>query len=86
MAALKEALQCQITADDPPETGLTLARLRREGMSEDEAWRWLSAVLLQELSVMIRDNRPFDRAGFVAALDRLPGLADRCPAISDRGV
>ena len=77
MAALKEALQNQIATNDPPETALTFARLRREGMSEDEAWRWLSAVLLQEMSIMIRDNRSFDRAGFLGALDRLPGLINR---------
>jgi ribosomal protein S12 methylthiotransferase accessory factor YcaO len=77
MAALKEALQGQITTNDPPETALTFARLQREGMSEDEAWRWLSAAFLQEMSIMIRDNRAFDRAGFVCALDRLPGLIDR---------
>ncbi|MDO8502735.1 MAG: hypothetical protein Q7S20_12910 [Gemmatimonadaceae bacterium] len=77
MAALKEVLQRQIDAGDPPEARLTLARLLGEGMSDDEAWRWLSAVMLQEMSIMIRDNRPFDRAGYAAALDRLPGLIDR---------
>ena len=52
MAALKEALPGEITTNDPPETGLTLARLQREGMSEDEA----VAVgrMLQEMSIMIR--------------------------------
>jgi len=77
MAALKEALQGQIDADDPPDTALTLARLLDEGLSEDDAWRWLSAALLQELSAVIRDRRDFDRAGYVAALHGLPGLADR---------
>ena len=62
MAALKEALPGEIATNDPPETGLTLARLQREGMSEDEALRWRSAVLLQEMSIMIR-----------AMLDRLRG-------------
>lgn len=77
LRALKAALREQIATDDPPETGLTLARLRREGMAEDEAWRWLSAALLQEMSAMVRDNRPYDRDGYVAALNRLPGLTDR---------
>lgn len=77
MAALKEALQGQITTNDPPETALTFARLQREGISEEEAWRWLSAAMLQEISIRLRDKRPFDRAGFVGALDRLPGLIDR---------
>lgn len=77
MAALKEVLEKQIASGDPPETSLTLARLQREGLSTDDAWRWLSAVLLQEMSVMMRDNRNFDRTGFVEALNRLPGLIDR---------
>ena len=77
LRALKEALHEQIETNDPPETARTLARLQREGIAEDEAWRWLSAALLQEMSVMVRDNRPFDRDGYVAALNRLPNLADR---------
>ena len=77
MAALKEALEAQIAADDPPETRLTLARLQREGIPQDEAWRWLSAVLLQEIALIMRDNRPFDREGYIVALHQLPQLRDR---------
>ncbi len=77
LAALREGIQGQIDSGDPPETELTLTRLQADGMSGDEAWRWLSAVLLQELSAMIRDNRPFDRAGYIDALNRLPGLIER---------
>lgn len=77
MAALRESIEAQIAAGDPPETELTLKRLTGEGIPEDEAWRWLSAVLLQEMSAMIRDNRAFDRDGYVAALQQLPGLSRR---------
>jgi hypothetical protein len=77
MAALKETLEAQIAADDPPETRQTLARLQREGIPEDEAWRWLSAVLLQEMVLIIRDKRSFDREGYIAALHQLPELRDR---------
>ena len=76
-AALREALENQIAANDPPETALTLARLLRQGVAEDEAWRWLSAVMLQEMSLIVRDNRPFDHDGYVARLSRLPELSDR---------
>ena len=76
-AALREALDAQIAADDPPETRLTFERLVSEGFSQEEAWRWLSAVVLQEMSLIVRDNRPFDRAGYVAALNCLPTLIDR---------
>jgi hypothetical protein len=77
MAALKEVLEAQLAADDPPETRLTLARLQREGIPEEEAWRWLSAVLLQEVARIVSNKRPFDREGYVAALNQLPELRDR---------
>ena len=53
-----------------------LARLKREGISEDEAIRWISAAILEEMNVMLRDHRPYDRDSYVAALDRLPRLID----------
>lgn len=77
LAALRGTLEAQIAADDPPETAATFARLRREGISEDVLWRLLSAVLLQEMSLVVGETRAFDRAGYVAALHRLPELVDR---------
>lgn len=74
---LRESVLDQVAKKDPPETALTLARLQRDGMSRDEAVRWISAALLQEMSVMMRDKRPYDRDSYVAALNRLPGLIDR---------
>jgi hypothetical protein len=74
---LREAVLDQIAQNEPPETALTLARLQRSGMSEDEALRWIAAALLHEMSIMIRDQRTYDRASYVAALERLPGLVDR---------
>ena len=69
---LKQAVLNQIADGDPPETAATLARLQREGMSKDEALRWIAAALLQELNVMLRDHRVFDRDAYAAALARLP--------------
>ena len=74
---LREIVGNQVASNDPPEVALTLARLQVEGMSEDEAERWIAAAMLQEMSVMIRDHRPYDRDSYVAALNRLPGLIDR---------
>lgn len=75
--ALRRALEAQLASDDPPEVAATLARLRREGISEENAWRLLSAVILQEMSLIVGEARPFDRAGYAAALLRLPELSDR---------
>ena len=74
---LRETILNQVANNDPPEAALTLARLQGEGISEDEAVRWIAAAMLQEMSVMIRENRPYDRESYIAALDRLPGLIDR---------
>lgn len=72
LALLREVLENQIAANDPPETAHTLARLQREGVRDDTAWRLLSAVLLQELNTTLGEQRPFDRARYIAALHRLP--------------
>ena len=77
LAILRDVIQDQIAAKDPPETAATFARLRREGLDEELIWRLLSAVLLQEMSVMMVENRPFDPQGYAEALARLPDLADR---------
>lgn len=69
---LKQVVLNQIADGDPPETAATLARLQREGMSKDEALRWIAAALLRELNVMLREHRDFDRDAYAAALDRLP--------------
>jgi hypothetical protein len=74
---LRETVLNQVAKNDPPEVTVTLARLQGEGIPEDEAVRWIAAALLQEMSVMIRDKRPYDRDSYVAALNRLPGLIDR---------
>ena len=75
--ALRESVLDQVANNDPPEAALTLARLQGEGLSKDEAVRWICAALLQEMTVMVRDNRPYDHDSYVAALSRLPGLVDR---------
>jgi len=77
LAALRDVLEKQMAANDPPETGATLDRLRQSGVDEDTAWRLLSAVLLQEMSIIVREGRTFDREGYVEALRRLPDLVDR---------
>jgi hypothetical protein len=77
LAALRETLENQIAANDPPETAATLARLRKSGLAEDMIWRLMSAVVLQEMGLMLGATRSFDRAGYVAALKRLPELTDR---------
>jgi hypothetical protein len=70
--ALRDALEQQIALWDPPETKATFERLLRSGIAQDEAWRLLSLVLMDELNEIMRHQRPFDRARYVAALNALP--------------
>ena len=72
--ALRETLEQEIARGDPPETRATLERLIEEGVGEEEAWRLLSLVLLDELNKIMRQQRPFDRTRYVAALHALPSL------------
>lgn len=70
--ALQETLEQQIALGDPPETKETFARLIQNGMAEDDVWRLLAVVLLDELNEIARNQRPFDRVRYVAALKALP--------------
>lgn len=72
LAALRETIENQVAANDPPETALTLERLRREGVAEERVWRLLAAVLLEELNSMYAERRTFDRDRYIVALRRLP--------------
>ncbi len=73
-AALREAIQNQITANNPPETEQTFGRLIAAGFSEEDAWRLLSAVLAVELAAIVREGRPFSLTAYVKALRALPAL------------
>ena len=71
---LRQVVERQMTQDDPPEVALTFERLRAAGVSEQQVWAMLSAVLLAELNDVMRDGREFDRARYAAALEELPTI------------
>ena len=73
-AGLREAIQSQITANDPPETKETFGRLIAAGFAEEDAWRLLSAVLAIELAAILREGRPFSLDAYVKVLKALPDL------------
>lgn len=73
-AALREAIQNQIAANDPAETKQTFDRLIAGGLAEEDAWRLLSAVLAVELAAILREGRPFSLDAYVNALKALPDL------------
>jgi len=73
-AALREAIQNQIAANDPAETKETFNRLTAGGFAEEDVWRLLSAVLTVELAAILRESRPFSLDAYVKALKALPDL------------
>jgi len=73
-AALREAIQNQIAANDPAETKETFNRLIAGGFAEEDVWRLLSAVLAVEVATVLREGRPFSLDAYVKALKALPDL------------
>ena len=72
--AILEAVEDQLRANNPPETKQTLQRLMKEGHSMNEAKQLIGVVLFTEMVDMLNQNRFFDEARFVAALQQLPKL------------
>jgi len=72
VAQLLEAVRNQIAQGDPQEAAAACQRLQERGYSEDEAIRLIALTLEDAVSEMLKHNQPFDRASYIAALDRLP--------------
>ena len=72
VAQLLEAVRNQIAQGDPQEAAAACQRLQERGYSEDEAIRLIALALEDAVSEMLKHDQPFDRAGYVAALERLP--------------
>lgn len=72
--AILEVISIQIRDNDPPETKLTLIRLLEHGFSEEEALRLIGYVVASEVFTVLQENRQFDKAKYIAALNDLPKL------------
>ncbi len=73
-AAMLQVVDNQLRDGEPPETRQTLERLMAEGHSEAEARQLIAAVVSSEIYAVLKHNRPYDEAKYVAALQRLPKL------------
>lgn len=72
--ALFEVIENQMKENNPPETKKTYQRLLDQGFSREETLRMMAAVILTEMNDMLKENRTFDEAGYVEALQALPEL------------
>jgi hypothetical protein len=72
--AILEAVQNQLCDESFPEVQVTLQRLLDSGLSEREARLYIGMALLFEMNEILRTKAPFNRARYVASLNRLPQL------------
>ncbi len=73
-AAILEAVENQLQANDPPETRHTYERLISKGYSEKEAKELIGCVVSSEIFDVLKNKEPFNLARFVGALKKLPKL------------
>lgn len=71
-AALLEAVENQIRANEPPETRQTLERLVREGIPEQVAREYIATVLVAEMHAILTSQQPFNLERYARNLARLP--------------
>jgi hypothetical protein len=71
-AAILETVENQLKSGEPPETGETLARLEREGFSEEDARVLLGQAVAVEIWCVLKEKKPFNRERFVRNLRNLP--------------
>ena len=71
---LVQAIENQLESDDPPAARATLNKLSLVGFEREEILHLMALVLADEINIMMRDNRPFDRQRYELALRALPSL------------
>ncbi len=72
--AILEVVDNQLRDDDPPETRLTLERLMQQGISEEEAKKYIGCVVTSESFDVLKNGETFDQQRYETALRRLPTL------------
>ncbi len=71
---LIQVIENQLEGGEPPAVRATLNKLTLVGYEREEILHLMALVLAEEINAMLRDNRPFDRAGYESALRALPTL------------
>ena len=72
--AMVEAIENQISENDPPETKRTLIRLMALGNSRANAIRYIASALSVEMFEILKHQSPFDEARYIKNLKALPEL------------
>jgi hypothetical protein len=69
-----DIVDTQVRDNTPPETRRTLERLVARGHTLEDARRLIGCVVSTAIYDILAQDRPFDEAAYVAALQRLPIL------------
>ncbi len=67
-----EVIDHQITANDPPETALTLERLVREGYSDFQARQLMGQAVVIQVIDALKNKRPYNDQRYITNLRNLP--------------
>jgi len=73
-AAILEVINSQMRDNDPPETKQTFDRLQKEGFPKEEALKLIGYVVASEVFTVLKENRSYDKAKYISALNALPKL------------
>jgi len=68
---IHQTIENQIAGGDPEQTGRTVETLIRQGLSRHEAIHRIGEVLAGEIWHILKEDRPFDEAGFVRKLRQI---------------
>ena len=71
-AAILEAINNQIAANDPPETKITFERLISLGHSDFVAKQYIGQCVVVEIFDIMKHGKEFDRERYIKNLKQLP--------------
>jgi hypothetical protein len=67
-----EVIDNQISANDPPETALTLERLMNEGYSDFQARQLIGQSVVVEVIDALKNKKPYNEQRYIRNLRNLP--------------
>lgn len=73
-AAIFEIIENQIRDNNPREVKQTFERLLSEGQTEEEAMKLIGCAVAVEIYEVMKSQKPFNEARYVANLRKLPGM------------
>ena len=73
-AAILEAVNNQLSENEPLETRETYMRLIKAGYSDEEAKRLIGAILSTEIFEVLKEKKEYNRERYVKNLKNLPAM------------